>query len=60
VLANVNTNFYFVLFPRDVRPKGAIAGDPSLLRPGRDYHVWQNHLPDGYVVMDSIQIRFAS
>ncbi len=60
VLGDVNVNLYFVLFPLDVRPKGAIDGDPSVLRPGRDYRVWQSHLPDGYVVMDSVRIRFSS
>jgi len=59
VLADVNVNFYFVLFPLDVRPKGPIEGDPGVLRAGRDYRVWQSYLPDGYVVMDSVQIRFA-
>lgn len=58
VLADVNVNIYFVLFPLDVRPKGKIEGDPGLLRAGRDYRVWQTHLPDGYVLMDSIQIQY--
>lgn len=60
VLRNVNVNLYLVLFPLDVRPKGAIHGDPSVLRPGRDYQVWQSHLPDGYVVMDRVRIEFAA
>lgn len=60
VLADVNVNFIFVLFPLDVRPKGDFEGDPNVLRPGRDYRVWQAHLPDGYVLMKSISIQFSS
>lgn len=59
VLADVNVNIYFVLFPLDVRPKGKINGDPGTLRAGRDYRVWQQHLPDGYVLMDSIRIQLS-
>jgi hypothetical protein len=60
VLADVNVNLYLVLFPLDVRPKGRIDGDPGTLRAGRDYRVWQPYLPDGYVLMDSIRMEFAS
>ena len=60
VLADVNVNIYLVLFPLDVRPKGDVAGDIDKLRPGRDYRVWQTYLPDGYVLMDYVRIRFAS
>ena len=29
------------------------------MRAGRDYRVWQAYLPDGYVVVDSVSLRFA-
>jgi len=60
VLANVNVNLYLALFPLDVRPKGDLDGDPNILRPGRDYRVWQAFLPEGYVVLDSVSLRFAA
>jgi hypothetical protein len=49
-----------VLFPLDVLPMGPINGDLSQLRAGRDYPVWQSRLPEGYVMVDSIKIEFAS
>jgi hypothetical protein len=60
VLADVNTNIMLVLFPLDVLPMGPINGDLSQLRAGRDYPVWQSRLPEGYVMVDSIKIEFAS
>lgn len=60
VLGNVNVNMYLVLFPLDVRPKGDQVGNLSELRAGRDYHVWQAHLPDGYIVIDSVSMQFAT
>ncbi|MDF1746327.1 MAG: hypothetical protein P1V19_21710, partial [Gimesia sp.] len=60
VLANVNVNFFLVLFPLNVRPKGDPEGNLDELRAGRDYRVWQAYLPDGYVVVDSVSTRFTS
>lgn len=60
VISNVNVNMYLVLFPLDVRPKGDQDRDLSELRAGRDYRVWQAHLPDGYIVVDSVNLQFAS
>jgi hypothetical protein len=59
ILGNVNTNLYFILFPLTVVPMGPVEGDPSVLRPGRDYPVWRSRLPEGYVLLDTVQIQFA-
>lgn len=59
VLADVNVDLMFILFPLTIRPMEPIAGDPHLLRPGKDYPVWQSSLPEGYVVLDQVRIDFA-
>ena len=59
VLADVNVDIMFILFPLSIRPMGPIDGDPHLLRPGKDYPVWQSSLPEGYVVLDKVRIDFA-
>ena len=59
VLADVNTNIMLVLFPLTVTPMGPIAGDPHLLRPERDYPVWRSELPEGYITVAAVRIRFA-
>jgi len=59
VLGDVNVDIMFILFPLTVRPMGAIDGDPHILRPGKDYPVWQSPLPEGYVELDTLQIDFA-
>lgn len=59
VLGNVNINLMLVMFPLEVDPMGEIVGDPHILRPERDYPVWRSKLPEGYVMMDSVQIDFA-
>ena len=59
VLSNVNADIMFVLFPLDVAPMGPLNGDPHRLRADRDYPVWRSRLPEGYVVLDDIRIRFA-
>lgn len=58
VLADVNVNLFLVLFPLDVRPMGDPGGDPDILRPGRDYRVWQAYLPEGYVMVNSVSLHF--
>ncbi len=58
VLSNVNVNILFILFPLDVVPMGEIAGSPHQLRPERDYPVWRSDLPEGYVTLDDVEIRF--
>jgi hypothetical protein len=58
ILSDVNTNIYFVLFPLTVVPMGPVNGDPQLLRAGRDYRLWQSRLPEGYVMLDTVKIKF--
>ncbi len=58
VLANVNVNIYFVIFPVMPRPMGPIAGDPHLLRAGRDYPIWPSSVAQGYVAIDRVRIEF--
>jgi len=58
VLADVNTNIMFVLFPLDVTPMGPLKGDPHFLRPERDYPVWRHRLPEGYVEFDEVKVEF--
>jgi len=59
VLGDVNVDIMFILFPLTVQPMGPIDGDPHILRPGKDYPVWQSPLPEGYVELDTLQIDFA-
>lgn len=59
VLRDVNLDIMLIFFSLDVRPMGKLTGDPHLLRAGKDYPVWQSHLPEGYIELDRIQIEFA-
>ena len=58
VLADVNGDILFVLFPLDVVPMGPLDGDPHKLRPEKDYPVWRSRLPEGYVMLDEVRIEF--
>lgn len=58
VLADVNVNIYFVIFPVMPKPMGAINGDPHRLRAGRDYPIWPSSVAQGYVIIDKVQIEF--
>jgi hypothetical protein len=58
-LGDVNMNVYLVIFPVNPRPVGPIAGDPHLLRAGRDYPVWPSSVAQGYVAVDRIEIAYA-
>ena len=58
VLLNLNCNIIFVLFPLDVFPVVPLEGNPHLLRAGEDYVLDRSRLPEGYVMMDSIEISF--
>lgn len=58
VLADVNVNIMLVLFPLDVAPMGPLEGDPHILRPERDYPVWRQRLPEGYVTLSEVRIDF--
>lgn len=59
VLHDVNTDILLVLFPLDIAPMGPLAGEPHRLRPEKDYPVWRSRLPEGYVLLDEVQIEFA-
>lgn len=59
ILADVNADIMLVLFPLTVAPMGPVEGDPHILRPGRDYPVWQSRLPEGYVTLAEVGIIFA-
>ena len=59
ILGDVNLNILLILFPLTVEPMGPIDGDPHLLRAGRDYPIWRSRLPEGYVVLDTLEIEFA-
>jgi hypothetical protein len=58
VLADVNVDIMFILFPLTIAPMGALEGAPHLLRPGKDYPVWRSELPEGYVDLAAVAIRF--
>ena len=59
VLADVNTNILLIMFPLTIEPMGPLDGDPHLLRPERDYPVWRRALPEGYIVVDEVELAFA-
>ncbi|MFO1007515.1 MAG: hypothetical protein U0929_16250 [Planctomycetaceae bacterium] len=59
VLRQVNTNILLVLFPLNIVPMGPIEDDLHLLRPEKDYPVWRSELPEGYVLIDDVEIEFA-
>jgi len=58
VLGDVNVDILFVLHPLDIEPMGPIDGDRHHLRPEKDYPVWRSRLPEGYVLLDEISIRW--
>ena len=59
VLADVNVDIMFILFPLTIAPMGPIEGDAHVLRPGKDYPVWRSQLPEGYVDLAAVEIDFA-
>ena len=59
VLAGVNANIMFIMFPLKVVPMGPLDGDPHVLRPEREYPIWRSELPEGYVTVGSVRVRFA-
>ena len=58
VLSDVNVDILLVLYPLQIVPMGPIAGDPHRLRPEKDYPVWRSQLPEGYVTLDEVRIRY--
>lgn len=59
VLRDVNNNILFVLFPLEIVPMLPMQDDPHLLRAGKDYPLWMSRLPEGYVDLGGVEIRFA-
>lgn len=59
ILKDVNVDILLVLHPLRIEPMGPIDGDLHRLRPGKDYPVWRSRLPEGYVLLDEVQIAFA-
>ena len=57
-LRDININLILSLFPLDVQPLGAIAGDKDELRAGKDYAVNRLLLPDGDVSLDTVTIQW--
>jgi hypothetical protein len=58
VLRDVNVDIILVLFPLDVRPAAAIAGDPHRLRAGKDYPIDLSRLPSGCVMLDEVRVEY--
>jgi hypothetical protein len=60
VLANVNIDIIFLLFPLKVVPaSGSVAAkDVHLLRAGKDYAVDQQCLPKGLIMFDTVKIEY--
>ena len=58
MLADVNINIIFVLFPIDVRPFRKLDGDPHFLRAGKDYSIDRIRLPVGEVWLDTVSIEY--
>lgn len=59
VLKNLDVDFMLLLHPLDVVPDPELEGDPHLLKAGEDYPVDQSRLPQGFVMLDEVTIRFA-
>ncbi len=59
VLRDLNNNIIFVLYPLDVVPAEPVEGDPHRLKAGEDYKVDRSRLPQGYVMLDQVQIAFS-
>ena len=56
---DLNGDIIFVLFPVDVVPAEPMEGNPHHLRAGEDYEVDRSRLPEGWVMMDTIEIEFS-
>lgn len=60
VLRDLNCDIILVLFPVDVVPAEPAQGNYHHLRAGEDYVVDTSRLPEGYVMMDRIEIEFSA
>lgn len=59
VLADINLDILFVLFPVKPKPASADVKEPERLRAVQDYKVDQDTLPKGVVMFDSVRIDYA-
>lgn len=58
VLADVNLDMIFILFPLKVVPAGVEINDINAPRAVQDYPVDQQHLPKGLIMFDTIKIEY--
>jgi hypothetical protein len=58
VLRDVNINIILVIFGLDIAPAEPIAGDPHVLRAGKDYKIDESRLPSGYILLDTVRIEY--
>ena len=58
VLADVNFDIIFILFPVKVVPAGLDINDINIPRAVKDYPVDQQYLPKGLIMFDTIQIEY--
>lgn len=56
-LKNMNVDFIFVLFPLNIEPAEPLS-DKHLRRAGYNYHVKQELLPEGIIMIDRVKIEF--
>ena len=59
VLADVNLDIIFALFPVKPRPASEEVKEPDRLRAVKDYKVDQDTLPKGVIMFDSVRIDYA-
>ena len=57
VLADVNYDIIFILFPVKVVPACGDIEDINIPRAVKDYPVDQQHLPKGLIMIDTIKIE---
>jgi hypothetical protein len=58
VLADLNCDIMFVLFPINAQPAEPLDADPHFLKAGEDYALDTSKLPSGYVLMDEVRFEF--
>ena len=58
VLADVNFDIIFILFPVKVVPAGVEIDDINIPRAVKDYPVDQQYLPKGLVMFDTVKIEY--
>ena len=58
VLADVNFDIIFILFPLKVVPAGVDIDDINIPRAVKDYPVDQQYLPKGLIMFDTVKIEY--